>query len=449
MSNSRVIAAQIIHHVIYEGKSLTDSLNSAMKTLDQRDRAFVQAICYGVCRYYSRLAFILNLLLKKPISNKESIVYALLLVGLYQLTEMHTPQHAAVAETVEATLKLKKPWARGLVNAILREYLRREQELNAQAATNLEANFLHPQWWIAAIQQSWPQHWQTILQENNAQPPFTLRVNLAHKSREKYINLLENNGYVAYPIPETTSGIVLESALPVEKLPGFDQGDVSVQDGGAQLAAELLDLKPGLRVLDACAAPGGKFMHILEMESELSTCVAIEKDFKRMLLVRENLLRLFSTESNNSNISLLCHDATDIASWWDKQPFDRILLDAPCSASGVIRRHPDIKLLRKPNDIRTLAAIQRQLLNKLWLTLKPSGLLLYVTCSIFPEENAQLVQEFLSAHLDAQEEKLTVSWGLPATIGRQIIPGMHGMDGFYFAKIKKIDAAKTPPSASA
>ncbi|HLB41482.1 MAG TPA: 16S rRNA (cytosine(967)-C(5))-methyltransferase RsmB [Gammaproteobacteria bacterium] len=439
MSNTRYIAAQVVNHVMSNGQSLSDSLRSTLLSMtDPRDRALVQAIAYGVCRYYSRLEFVLDHLLKKPMTSKDNIVRALLFVGLYQLMEMRIPPHAAVAETVAATIKLKKPSAKGLVNAILREYLRRKKILNDHIKENLEAHYAHPSWLIATIKQAWPQHWQTILTVNNTHPPFALRVNLSQMSREQYVELLQKHNYIVHIIPETKAGIVLDLAIPVENLPGFDDGRVSVQDGGAQLAAELLDLKPGFRVLDACAAPGGKLMHMLELQPELSACIAIEKDPQRLLLIRENLARY--TKSflyKEEQVKLFCRDVTTIEAWWDGQAFDRILLDTPCSASGVIRRHPDIKLLRRPSDIHVLAKEQLHLLLALWPILKPGGLLLYVTCSIFHEENFQVLHHFLKSHPNAYEEKLDVSWGLPCEIGRQILPGMHGVDGFYFAKVRK------------
>src|SRR3990167_2908889 len=433
MSPIRSIAAQIINNVASRGQSLTDNLDTILLSiLDPRDRAFTQAITYGVCRYYPRLLYILNQLLKKPIPPKESIIQALLLIGLYQLTDMHIPPHAAVAETVDATILLKKPLAKNLVNAILREYLRQEKNLHEKIKLDAEAYYAHPDWFITRIKEVWPMHWQTILHANNAHPPFALRVNVLRMSRKKYIELLQTNGYLARVIPNTPAGIILEPAIPIERLPGFAQGEVSVQDGGAQLAAELLELEPGLRVLDACAAPGGKLTHLLEREPTLATCIAIEKDSKRLARIKENVSRLLLPAPQ-----LFTRDASRIKTWWDGQLFDRILLDVPCSASGVIRRHPDIKLLRQANDIKTLAKKELHLLTSLWHTLKPGGLLLYVTCSIFPEENAHVLQQFLTYNPHAYEEKLEVPWGMACEIGRQILPGMQDMDGFYFAKMRK------------
>lgn len=430
--NLRLIAARIIDDVT-NGRSLSDSLDNYFKTLTQpRDRSFVQAICYGVCRFYSRLDVLLSFLLKKPMQAKDSDVHALLLVGLYQLSYMRVPSHAAVSETVAATEKLKKPWARGFVNAVLREYLRRGSSLEKELNEDDEAHFAHPEWWIREIKKAWPKQWQAILAANNIHPPFALRINERVTTRKAYLENLQTAHIETNIISETSTGIILVSPQPVEEIPGFLNGVVSVQDGAAQLAANLLELAPQQSVLDACAAPGGKLVHILEKEPLLARVVAIEKDLGRMHSIEENLLRA------NVKALCLCDNAAHVAGWWDGQPFDRILLDAPCSASGVIRRHPDIKLLRQPKDISALAKEQLHLLTSLWPTLKPGGLLLYVTCSIFPQENADVICAFLKMHKDVKEEIIQAEWGIELEHGRQILPGMHNMDGFYYAKLRKV-----------
>lgn len=430
MTNLRLLSARIINEVT-EGRSLSDSLETRLSSLeDTRDQAFVQALCYGVCRYYTRLDIMLSHLLKKPMKAKDSDLHALLLVGLYQLMEMRIPEYAAVTETVNAADKFKKSWGRGLVNAVLREYLRNREALEAKMNDEEESHYAHPEWWIAAIQKAWSQDWQAILTANNDHPPFALRVNQQRKTRAAYLLELKEKGIEAESIPETENGIILASPINVEALPGFAKGDVSVQDGAAQLAAEILNVKKGMRVLDACAAPGGKLTHILEIAPAL-TVIAIEKEATRMASIQENLSRL------QLKAECHCEDAMDIEKWWDGQLFDRILIDAPCSASGVIRRHPDIKLLREPEDISMLAHEQLSLLQALWPLLKPGGLLVYATCSIFPEENTETLRLFLENNSDAVEEKIQASWGMPCEIGRQILPGMHKMDGFYYARVKK------------
>lgn len=432
MTNLRLLAALVIDDVT-NGMSLSECLELALAPIpDARDRAFVQALCYGVCRFYSRLDVILSHLLKKPMNAKDSDLHALLLVGLYQLIEMRIPDYAAVTETVNATKNLDKAWARGFANAVLREYLRNSTVIAEKIKSDDEAVYAHPAWWIAAIKKAWPAEWQAILEANNQHPPFTLRVNQRQHTREEYVKKLEAQDHAAYLIPETQQGLMLALPVAVETLPEFSSGAVSVQDGAAQLAAELLALAPGQRVLDACAAPGGKLTHIAEIEPHLAALVAVEKDAARMPLIAANLTRL------SLQAECVCQDVNHVKSWWDGQLFDRILLDAPCSASGVIRRHPDIKLLRQPTDIAAFATEQQRLLGSLWPLLSPGGLLLYATCSIFPEENVKVLQQFLAKHSDGQEEAITATWGLPCAIGRQILPGMHGMDGFYYARIRKL-----------
>lgn len=428
----RYLAARVVDNVT-DGRSLSDALDAILTTVkDPRDRAFVQAVSYGVCRYYSKLDVILSLLLKKPMNASDGDIHALLLVGLYQLMDMRVPAHAAVSETVNATEKFKKPWARGLVNAVLREYQRSHEEILADIEDDDEAYYSHPDWWIRAVKKHWPQHWEAVLTANNERPPFSLRVNQRLITREKYIeSCAELADSTVELIPETQNGLILEPAVHAEELPGFAEGHISVQDGGAQLASELLDLAPGQRVLDACAAPGGKLTHLLEIEPNLEACVAIEKERERIPNIRDNLHRL------HLSAEIICRDAGDVKSWWDGKEFDRILLDAPCSASGVIRRHPDIKLLRQAEDIKSLAKEQLYLLESLWTTLKTGGKLLYVTCSIFPEENVEVVKAFLANHADAVVEPIEADWGMACEIGRQILPGMHGMDGFYYACLRK------------
>lgn len=431
--NLREISSRIINEVSH-GKSLSDCLAAVLSTnyaLSPRDRAFVQAVCYGVCRYYPRLDVVLSYLLKKPMKAKDSDIHALLMVGLFQLMEMRVPSHAAVAETVAAVGGFNKLWARGLVNAVLREYLRTKQETTEKMLSDDEANYAHPAWWLRAVQTEWPKQWQAILQANNKQPPFALRINQRQFARDAYLAMLEKQGLSARLLPHTQCGIILDTAIPANELPGFLQGAISVQDGAAQLAGELLELQPGLRVLDACAAPGGKLTHVLEIEPHLAACVALEKDAKRMELIKDNLQRLqFSAQC-------FCDDVRDVSHWWDGQLFDRILLDVPCSASGVVRRHPDIKLLRQPKDIPAFAEVQRQLLDSVWPLLKTNGVLLYVTCSIFSAENTEVIKYFLTKHADANLIDLPSTLGVACEVGRQILPGMDEMDGFYYAKLQK------------
>jgi 16S rRNA (cytosine967-C5)-methyltransferase len=427
--NLRAMAASVIDEVT-KGHSLAEVLpNVLKKCADPRDQSLIQAIVYGVCRWFYRLENILENLLSKPLKEKDHDIYCLLLVGLYQLMDMRVATHAAVAETVAAVNHFKKTWAKQLVNAVLRNFIRRQGELLKKVDQSLVALYSYPDWIINELKKEWFYDWQTILIQGNEHPPFSLRVNQRYMTRDTYLLQLPKN-VAATIIPETQSGIALAAPLEVNQLPGFAQGHLSVQDGAAQLAAELLELAPHQRVLDACAAPGGKTTHLLEIEPSLDL-LAVDIDANRLQVVKENLTRL--------KLSAKCvmADVMDLDRFWDGKLFDRILLDAPCSASGVIRRHPDIKLLRRPSDIVKLAETQLRLLETLWTTLMPGGVLLYVTCSIFPEENVSVIQKFLTRHPDVKEDKINAAWGKECAVGRQILPGMHGMDGFYFARLRK------------
>lgn len=431
MKNVRAAAAKIIENVI-GGRSLSDCLEPALAAIKEtRDKAFVQAVCYGVCRFYTRLDAMLALLLEKPLREKDRDLHALLLIGLYQLHMMRVPPHAAVTETVNAVETLKKSWASRLINAVLRRYLREKETIEAPIKENAEAFYAHPAWWINKIKQDWPLHWKTILTANNEHPPFSLRINRQKISRETYLEKLKQVSLSAKIMEETCSGILLETPAAAETLPGFFEGEVSVQDGAAQFSAELLQLQASQYGLDACAAPGGKLTHMLEIQPDLYM-TAIEKNAKRMEPIKENLRRL------QMQARCICADAAKTSDWWDKQLFDRILLDAPCSASGVIRRHPDIKLLRRPDDIAALANEQLHLMEALWPLLKPGGLFLYATCSIFNEENVGVMSAFFSRHADALEEKIQLNAGQACKTGWQILPGEKHMDGFYYTLIRKI-----------
>jgi 16S rRNA (cytosine967-C5)-methyltransferase len=429
--NVRAAAAEVIAEVM-NGKSLGDCLPVKVATFSQpRDQALLQAICYGVCRHYFYLEALLTQLLEKPLKEKDNDLHALMLAGIYQLGDMRIPEYAAVGETVAVTTYLKKVWAKGLVNAVLRNYQRRAEKLSVAVLKNPATKYSHPDWLVDMLQSSWPDEWETILAANNEHPPFMLRVNQRCVAREEYLQKLAAKKLAATAIDGTPNGILLAEAVDVLQLPEFKQGYVSVQDGSAQQAAFLLAAKPGMRVLDACAAPGGKTAHIAELTDGLAELIALDNDGYRLKRVRENLQRL--------NLTATCvqGDAGEPDAWWDGKPFDRILLDAPCSATGVIRRHPDIKLLRRAADIANLAAVQKKILNALWPLLKTEGLLLYATCSVLPAENSAVVRDFLTAHPEAVEEKIHLPWGAAQDAGWQILPGPHGMDGFYYALLRK------------
>jgi 16S rRNA (cytosine967-C5)-methyltransferase len=426
--NTRWVAARAITQVL-EGKSLTLALDNALKTVaSPQDKAFVQAICYGVCRTYHRLDFILNSLLDKPLKALE--VKALLLIGLYQLKFMRVKPHAAVSETVQAARNLS--WARGLINAVLRGYLRQQDSLEQQADQVKTAACSHPDWLIRQLEHDWPEQAEGVLFANNQPPPMALRVNLAKTTRDHYLQLLTEQTISAQSVSLSAAGIILDKPVTIEALPHFAEGWVSVQDCAAQLAAGLLDIKAGHRVLDVCAAPGGKTAHLLELQAEISELVAVDIDERRMLRVSDNLRR------SNLQASLIIADATKTEGWWDGKPFDRILLDAPCSATGVIRRHPDIKLLRKMTDIAALVETQKNILAAIWPLLKSGGILLYATCSVLKQENEAQIQDFLAIHDDAIELPIiTEGWVIPREYGRQILTGESSMDGFYYARVVK------------
>lgn len=434
MKNTRAIAACIIDEVCSQGRSLSVALETP--EIESSDRPLVQELCYGTLRARPRLLLIVSKLLKTPLKPKDGDVQALLLLGLYQLLEMRVPDHAAVSETVAATVELKKPWARGLVNGVLRNFLRQSEQRLAEAMSQEEGRWMHPQWLIDAIRTAWPEQWQDILVANNQRPPMTLRVNQTQTSVKDYLAELEAVGITGQASAQVSSAVRLQQPVDVGCLPGFAQGRVSVQDEAAQLAAGLLRLKAGQRVLDVCAAPGGKCGHILETAAvEL---VAVDVDSQRLQRVEENLARL------GLSAHLIAGDAVRPETWWDGELFDRILLDAPCSATGVIRRHPDIKILRRPGDIKTLLKLQTKMLDSVWPLLKPGGILLYATCSVLAEENVHQLLAFTHRQTDAVYQELQVPWGFWQEVGRQIFPGAEGagngtggMDGFYYACLQK------------
>ncbi len=431
--NTRALATQLIDEVLTKKRSLSQALphfKNQCKNL--QDGAFVQALAFGVIRWYPRLLFIVNRLLKKPIKQKDNVLLYLICVGLYQLIDMRIATHAAISETVKAAKVLNKSWATAFINAVLRAYQRQSQALQKIPIIQEEAYYAHPAWLIEIIKKAWVQEWKTILHNNNLPPPLCLRINLQKETPIHYIKRLETMSLSATQIPHTKAGVILKTPADVTTLPGFKEGLFSVQDPAAQYAAELLQLSAHLRVLDACAAPGGKTAHMLETEPTLDI-VALDISAQRTKLIAENLNRL------QLKASILTADLTCVAHWWDGNPFDRILLDAPCSATGVIRRHPDIKYLRKLSDITKLAAQQLNLLKHLWPLLKPSGILLYATCSILPEENSDVIQHFLKQQTDAVCLPISLENGQPQVVGHQILPGQNEADGFYYARILKND----------
>ncbi|WP_085593983.1 MULTISPECIES: 16S rRNA (cytosine(967)-C(5))-methyltransferase RsmB [unclassified Pseudomonas] len=434
--NPRLAAARALAAVLSGKASLNSSLPAQLDKVEERDRGLTQDLAFGTARWQPRLELLAAQLLQKPFKAADADVQALLLVGLYQLFYSRIPAHAAIGETVGCADKLKKPWAKGLLNAVLRRAQREGEELLAGMERDPVVRTAHPRWLQKSLKAFWPEQWEAICAANNAHPPMILRVNRRHHSRDAYLALLAEAGVGASACQYSPDGIVLAEACDVRGLPGFAEGWVSVQDEAAQLAADLLDLAPGQRVLDACCAPGGKTCHILEAEPALAGVVAVDLEAKRLVRVRENLERL------GLDAQLIAADGRDTQAWWDGKPFQRILLDAPCSATGVIRRHPDIKLTRQPDDIAALAQLQGELLDTLWQTLEVGGILLYATCSTLPTENTEVIGAFLARTPGARELDLATEAGLRQPHGRQLLAQEGGHDGFYYAKLIKIAASR-------
>ncbi|MHC8330506.1 16S rRNA (cytosine(967)-C(5))-methyltransferase RsmB [Pseudomonas sp. LB3P25] len=434
--NPRLAAAKALAAVLNGKASLNSSLPTQMDKVEDRDRGFTQDLAFGTARWQPRLSALAAKLLQKPFKAADADVEALLLVGLYQLLYTRVPAHAAIGETVGCADKLKKPWAKALLNAVLRRAQRESEALLAELEHDPVVRTAHPRWLQKSLKAFWPEQWEAICAANNAHPPMILRVNRRHHSRDAYLELLTAAGIAATPCTYSQDGIILDAATDVRSLPGFAEGWISVQDEAAQLAADLLDLAPGQRVLDACCAPGGKTCHILEAEPALAGVVAVDLEAKRLVRVRENLARL------GLSAELIAADGRDTATWWDGKPFQRILLDAPCSATGVIRRHPDIKLTRQPDDIAALAVLQGELLDALWITLEVGGILLYATCSTLPTENTEVIKAFLARTPGARELDLATQAGIKQPHGRQLLAQDGGHDGFYYAKLIKIAAAR-------
>lgn len=421
MDKSQQLAAQAIGQVL-GGRNLTLALEQLWRQhpqLTPQQRAAVQDLSYGALRHYGRLNAILNRLIEKRLEDEA--VRCLLLAGLYQLENGKASDYAVVDHAVKAAVRMKKPWAKGLVNAVLRNFLRRRDALIADLGRDEQAMYSYPLWWIAKLKQQYPDSWESILEAGNAHPPMTLRVNRRRGNAHDYVGKLESAGIAAQALGETA--VMLDQPVPVEKLPGFMEGDVSVQDYGAQFAAQLLDLQDGMRVLDACCAPGGKTGHALETAEIAMT--AIDSEEARLARTRSNLDRL------GLSAELIVGDSGDPSAWWDGQPFDRILADVPCSASGVVRRHVDIKWLRREADIARFSTQQSRILRGLWRTLANGGKLLYVTCSIFPEENQRQIDAFLMEQADARQLPLD---GLR---DGQLLP-CADHDGFFYALLQKV-----------
>ncbi len=430
--NIRALAAGVLAPLLRQHGSLSTHLPDALEHCPPQDRALLQQLCYGSMRELFRLQAVAGTLLKKPFKPQDMDLQALLLVGLWQLKFSRIPAHAALHETVEATQTLNKAWAKKLFNAILRRYQREQDALEQALADDPCFTWNHPQWFIDKLSHNWPDHWQTILAANDQQAPLTLRANARQQSRDQALSQLADAGIEAKPCRFSEAGLTLAEPMDVTAIPGFTAGQLSVQDEAAQLAADLLAANPGERILDACAAPGGKLCHLLEATPRLQEVLAIELEPARAQRIADNLQRL--------GLELECRLLTADASsqdWWDGTAFDRILVDAPCSGTGVIRRHPDIKWLRKGDEIAALAQVQLNILTNLWQMLKPGGRLVYATCSIFSQENERIIERFLRQHDDARHQPIEAEWGEARPFGRQLFPQVGGHDGFYYAVLDK------------
>ncbi|PUA28158.1 MAG: 16S rRNA (cytosine(967)-C(5))-methyltransferase [Cellvibrio sp. 79] len=430
MLTVRAAAAQVIAQILAAKGSLSSLLPPTLAKIVENDRPLLQELCFGTCRFYPQLQAYTECLLDKPLRAKDNDVQALLLLGLYQLLHTRIPDHAAIGETVEVTRQINKPWATKLVNGVLRNFQRDNAKINEFLNTNRAFKSNHPAWMEAMISKCWPDQFEQLIAANNQHPPFSLRLNTRKISRNDYLTLLSETGINAKPARYSPYGITLEQAIDPRKLPHFMEGWLSVQDEAAQLSGDLLQLSPNLKVLDACSAPGGKTGHLLEVEPTLAI-TALDADERRLHRVRENLARLQVTAH------VICGDGTKPGDWWDGEQFDRILLDAPCSATGIIRRHPDIKVLRTPEELDRLGELQQQLLKSLWPLLKPGGILLYATCSIMPKENTRVIEAFVTRQKDASCDQLNVEWGLAQPRGQQLLPQLDGHDGFYYARLHK------------
>jgi len=423
--NLRSMAASAIEKVVEQGQSLSNILPPLQQKVSDKDKALLQELCFGVLRTLPQQEWLISKLMSRPMTGKQRTIHYLIMVGFYQLLHTRIPPHAALAETVEGAVVIKRPQLKGLINGVLRQFQRQQEELLAEFADS-DQRFLHPEWLLKRLQKAYPSQWQAIVEANNQRPPMWLRVNRNHHTRDEWLALLETaemNGFThdAYP-----DAIRLASPAPVQSLPGFEQGWVTVQDASAQGCMTYLEPQNGDRILDLCAAPGGKTTHILEVAPKASV-MAVDIDEQRLSRVYDNLKRL------GMKAEVKQGDGRTPAQWCGDEQFDRILVDAPCSATGVIRRHPDIKWLRRDRDINELAQLQSEILDAVWPHLKPGGTLVYATCSVLPEENSQQIAAFLKRTSNATLR----TTGTPDKPGIQNLPGAEDGDGFFYAKLIK------------
>lgn len=423
---ARLQSVTVLKSVIQDHSNLQESLS---RFTEREDFSYISEICFGVSRNYHRLELILNYLVSKPLKSKDHDLILLLLIGLYELGYLSTPAFAAVDEAVKVTKKLKKKWASGLVNAALRRYIRERDQIENTLSNNPVFQFSHPKWLMNHIKDDYPLQYNAILGANNQRPKTVIRVNAKKIEREAYLKLLHEKGIAASAEKALSHAIILDDKTRVTELPYFDKGYCSVQDTAAQCSVALLSPEKNHNVLDACSAPGGKLTHILEQELYPDSVLALDNKESRIKKIHENLKRL------DLSANVICGDAAKPESWWDGEAFDRILLDAPCSATGIIRRHPEIKILRTKEAIAEVCLIQQTLLNALWPLLKKAGILLYATCSILQKENDEQIDAFIQTHTDATVESIQLPFGHKTAFGWQLLPSET--DGFYYSRLLK------------
>ena len=454
------MAVHVLCQVLDRKRKLSEAFRSTSGCFSKpRDRALYKALCFGVLRWLPRFDFLYHRLCTHRHARGDLALRCTFHIGVYQIEHMHIPDHAAVDTSVQVCHERGEPRAAKLINALLRHYLREQETMRQTVARNETAQFAHPRWWLSALRTAWPDDWQLIVAENNGHPPLHLRVNPLHHSRESFLRLLAASGHQAHPCPYASTAVCIKSPLPVTEIPGYAEGYFAVQDASAQLAAKLLTIGPRQRMLDACAAPGGKTGLFLEQWPDMGSLTAIDQRSNEIARLRETLKRLghlsssgksgLSPDTSRRFIHILCGDLAQPESWWDGQLFDAILLDAPCSGSGTIRRRPDIKVLRTRRHIDTLVDTQKRLLNVCWKLLTPGGQLLYATCSLLPEENTLQIQGFLHRQSDCMIDPIEAQWGRDTGFGRQLITGHCGMDGFFYCRMRKTQPDRlSPPPAS-
>ncbi len=424
VKTAREVALDCLVQIVTKGRSLSE-LQSHLN--EHQHAAQIREMVFGVCRWFYYFDAMAKTQLKKPIRKKDHDVLLIIFLGMYQLQFMHTSDHAAVNETVNLVFKIRKKWAKGLVNALLRQFAKKSfDELDY-----MDQALSYPQWVSDMINQDWPEEKNDVFTYGNQKAFISLRVNSKKIGITDFLKQLTECD-IDFELDSTLPAYIrLTHAQDVTNLPGFEQGAFYVQDGSAQMASQLLDVKHGMRVLDACAAPGGKGTHIAELGENIKI-ISVENESKRIQRLNDNIKRL------GHDISVVCGDASSPADWFEGELFDRILIDAPCSASGIMRRHPDIKVLRRAEDIDQLTSLQAKILNALWPLLKPGGELLYCTCSIFKQENELQIASFLQQHKDCFEIKIKpMHWAQQRPVGLQVLPSKYGHDGFYYAKVKK------------